>query len=312
MKRTFATTFAIALLGVGACKGGSGDAVKLVPDSATFIGGVDIAALQKSDLWNDNKKYLEEGEAKETLDAAKACNLGLDKWKSVTFGMHHSAFGMSGDDPPPAVVVFSADGIGKKENLECVQGKVKEKTGEEPWTMEEKDGRLVLDIDEGKDVGYVVNDNTLVVVGKGWADSVKELIDGKGKPAVDNSLKDAVGTADTSKAVWFAGNLPSEMLAGSPAEGAKTAAGSVDLKSGLAFALAVTFGSADDATSKAAELQSQFDQVKGMAGAMGVPQTVTDSVKIEAKGSAVNVSASLTTEDVKKLQETAAKAGGGF
>jgi hypothetical protein len=45
---------------------------------------------------------------------------------------------------------------------------------------------------------------------------------------------------------------------------------------------------------------------------MGVPQTVTDSVKIEAKGSAVNVSASLTTDDVKKLQETAAKAGGGF
>ena len=309
MKRTFATTFAIALLGVGACKGGgSGDAVKLVPDSATFIGGVDIAALQKSELWNDNKKFLEEGEAKDVLEAAKACNLGLDKWKSVTFGMHHSAFSMSGDEAPPGVIVLSADGIGKKENLECVHAKAKEK-GEEPFTMAEKDGRLVLDIDEGKDVGYVVNDNMLVIAGKGWADSVKELIDGKGKPAVDNGLKDAVGTADTSKALWFAGNLPSELLAGSPADGAKTAAGSVDFKSGVAFALSVTFGSADDAKSKATELQTQFDQVKGMAGAMGVPQGATDSVKIEAKGSAVNVSASLSNDDVKKLQETASKAG---
>jgi hypothetical protein len=310
MKRTFATTFVIALLGVGACKGGSGDAVKLVPDSATFIGGVDIVALQKSDLWTDNKKYLEEGEAKETLDAAKECNLGLDKWKSITFGVHHSAFmGAAGDAPPPGVVVLAADGIGKKENLECIHGKVKEKSGDEPWTMEEKDGGIVLDIDEGKDVGYVVNDNMLVIAGKGWADDVKALIDGKGKPAVDNGLKEAVGSADTGKAIWFAGNLPSEMLTGSPAEGAKTAAGSIDLKSGLGLALAVTFGSSDDAKSKAEELQSQYDQVKGMAGAMGVPQSAADSVKIEAKGSAVNVSANLSADDVKKLQESVANLG---
>src|SRR5690606_10342652 len=205
-----------------------------------------------------------------------------DKWKSITFGVHHSALmGMPGDEPPPVAIVLSADGIGKKENLECVQGKIKEKSGEDPWTMEEKDGRLVLDLDKGKDVGYVVDDNTLVVAGKGWADSVKELIDGKGKAAVDHGLKDAVGTADTGKAIWFAGNLPAELLSGSPAEGAKTAGGSLDFKSGLALAVAVTFGSADDAKSKAEELQTQFDQVKGMAGAMGVPQTVTDSVKIE-------------------------------
>jgi hypothetical protein len=310
MKRTFATTFAIALLGVGACKGGSGDAVKLVPDSATFIGAVDIAALQKSDLWKDNKKYLEEGEAKEFLDAAKECNLGLDKWKSITFGVPSAALGgLDTGEPPPHVVVLSADGIGKKENLECVHGKAKEKSGEEPWKMEEKDGKLVLDMDDGNELGLVVNDNMLAIVGKGWADAVRELIDGKGKAAVDNSLKDAVGTADTKKAIWFAGNLPSEMLAGSPAEGAKTASGSLDFKKGLAVALSVTFGSSDDAKSKAEELQSQYDQVKGMAGAMGVPQSAADSVKIEAKGSAVNVSASLSDEDVKKLQETVGNLG---
>jgi hypothetical protein len=310
MKRTFATTFAIALLGVGACKGGSGDAVKLVPDAADFVGVVDIAALQKSDLWNDNKKFLEEGEAKEFLDAAKECNLGLDKWKTVTFGVPTAAIGgIEAGTTPPHVIVLSVDGIGKKENLECVHGKAKEKAGEEPWTMEEKDGKLVLDLDEGEELGLVVDDNTLAIVQKGWVDSVKELIDGKGKPAVDNSLKDAVATANTKKAIWFAGNLPSDLLAGSPAEGATTAAGGLDFKSGLAISLAVSFGSADDAKSKAEELQTQYDQVKGMAGAMGVPQAAADSVKIDAKGSTVNVSASISNDDLKKVTEMVGNLG---
>lgn len=302
MKRTFATTtFAIALLGIGACKGGGGDAVKLVPDAATVIGGVDIAGLQKSPIWEDNKKFLEEGEAKEGLDAAKECNIGLDKWKTVTFGMDP----MKGDSA--MVLVFNADGIGKKENLECIHGKIKEKDGNEPWTMEEKDGKLVLTIDEGKATGYVINDNTLAVAGKDWAGSVKELIDGKGKAAVDGSLKDVVGRADKGKTIWAAGNLPADLLKGSPAEGATDAAASVDLSAGFGLAASVAFGSAEDAKAKADELQKQFDQMKGMATTMGAPQAAVDSVKIEAKDAAVQLSASITAEDLKKVQEAAMK-----
>lgn len=300
MKRLFATTtLAIALLGVAACKGGGAESAKLIPEAATVVGGVDVAALVKSTVYTENKELIEKGDGKEMLDAATACNLPLDKWKSITFGM----------DPTKqqVAVVVNADGIGKEENLTCIHGKIKEKDGKEPWTVEEKDGKKVLAMENGG-VGYIVNEGTLVVATKDWAAPVKELIDGKGKSVFDGALKDVIGRADTGKTMWAAGSIPGEMLKGTPGEGAKDAAGSIDLSSGVALAASVGFGSADDATKKKDELQKQFDQFKGMASGIGVPQSVVDSVKIEASGSAVTVSVTASEDDVKKLNEAAKKA----
>ena len=286
MIRTLApTTFAAALLSLTACKGGgaSGDAAKLIPDAATVIGGVNMQEMMKSPLYDGNKEMLEKGEQKEVMDAAKECNLGTDTWKSVVFGVDPE-----GGDSKMAIVLV-ADGLGKKENLECVAGKIKEKDdGKEPWTMEEKDGKLVLTIDEGKVTGYVVNDNTVALAGKDWAGAVAELIDGKGKPAVDNSLKDVLGRTDMSKAIWAAGVVPASMATG-PADGMKDGALSVDMSSGLEIAASIGVKDADTATAKAEEFNKQFGEMKGMAGMFNVPTTVTDSVKIEAKDAAINL-----------------------
>jgi energy-coupling factor transporter ATP-binding protein EcfA2 len=297
MKRTFTTTtFAMALLGFAACKGGGSDSVKLIPEAATAVGGVDMKAVVASKLWTDNKALLESGQNKEMMDAATACNLGTDKWKSVAFGMDMTK--------EQFAVVISADGIGKDENLNCVAGKIKEKSGKDPWKLEDKDGKKQLTMEGEKgEVGYVVNENTLVVTSKDWAAAVKELVDGKGKSAFDGSLKDVIGRADMGKAVWFAGTIPAEMTKEGPAAGAKDAAGSVDLSSGLGVQASVGFASADEAKKKAEELQKMFDGVKGSATGMGVPQTAVDSVKIEAKDAAVHFTATMSAEDVKKVQE---------
>jgi hypothetical protein len=288
-------------LGVAACKGGGAASAKLIPESATMIGGADLAALQKTEQWKGNKEMLEKGDQKEAMEAAKACNLGPDTWQSVVFGADPE-----GGDAKMAVVLV-ATGLGKKENLECISGKMKEKNdGEDPWTMEEKDGKLVLTIDEGEAIGYVVNENTLAVAGKDWAGAVKELVDGKGKPAIENSLKDVVGRTDMSKAVWAAGVIPESMAAG-PADGMKDGAMWVDMSSGLELMASVGVKDADTATAKAKELSEQYDKMKGMAGGFGVPAAVTDSVKIEAKGGSVAVSAKASKDDLKKLSETAKK-----
>lgn len=303
MKRTFTTTtFALALLGFAACKGGGGDSVKLIPEAATVVGGVDVKGLVASKAYTDNKALLEQGENKEMLDAATACNLGTDKFKSITFGA----------DPTKNqfAVVVSADGIGKDENLNCIAGKFKEKNGgKDPWKLEDKDGKkqLTMEGDDAGNVGYIVNENTLVVATKDWAAAVKELVDGKGKSAFDGALKDVIGRADTSKHVWAAGTIPADFTKDGPAAGAKDAAGDVDLSNGVAFKASVGFASADDAKKKAEELQKQFDGVKGAATGMGVPQAAVDSVKIEAKDTAVNLSASITGDDMKKVQETVMK-----
>lgn len=307
MNRTLATTTcAAAFLMLTACKGGAaGDAAKLIPDAATVVGGANVEAMMKSPLYEGNKEMLEKGDQKEAMEAAKACNLGPDTWKSVVFGADPD-----GGDAKMAVVLV-ATGLGKKENLDCIAGKLKEENdGEDPWTSEEKDGKLVLTIDEGDMIGYVVDDNTLAVAGKDWAGAVKELIDGKGKPAIENSLKDVLGRTDMSKAIWAAGVVPDSMAKG-PMGGMKDGAMWIDMSSGLELMGSVGVKDADTATAKAKEFQGMYEGVKGMAGSVGVPASVTDSVKIEAKDAAINVSAKASKEDLEKINEAVQKKLGG-
>ncbi|MCA9709149.1 MAG: hypothetical protein KDK70_25115 [Myxococcales bacterium] len=307
MKRTFATTtFAFAILGVAACKGGAGDAAKYIPEAATVVGGVNIAAVQESQPWKDNKGMLE-SQGKEVLDAMSACNLGLDKWKSVTFGVDPN----SPDEKMAAVVV--ADGLGKKENLDCAAGKLKEKVGEDPWTAEE-DGK-VLKMKDGT-VAYVVNENTLAVAGKGWAEDVKKLTAGEGKSAFDGSLKDVIGRTDTSKHIWFAGLVPDSAKGMAKAAGdvgdPKDVAGWMDVGSGLEVFLAVGFASGDEATKAKDAGEAAWTGFKGMIGQFGVPQGVIDSVKFDTSGNAATVTAKASSEDLTAIQAKVKEQMGGM
>jgi hypothetical protein len=307
MKRTFATTTvaAVALLFVPACKGGAGDAAKLIPDSATVMGGVDLKALTSSDLYAKNEEMMKQGEAAEFMTALEGCNLGKDTWKSLVFGADPA--GGKGK----MAFVLSVTGVGKKENLECIHGKIKEKEEKDPWTMEEKDGKLVLTMSDGGGTGWAVDENTVAVAGPDWTGAVKELIDGKGKPAIDNSLKEVVGRTDTSKAIWAAGTIPSEMTEGSPAAGAKDAAGWVDLGTGLEISASIGFDSEETAKAKADEATKMFEQFKGGATAFGIPEPVVNSVKIEAKGNAVSVGGKASKEEIDTISDAAKKAMGG-
>jgi len=299
MRRTFATTtFAFAILGMAACKGGAGDAAKLIPEAATIVGGVNLAAIQGTQGWKDNKAMLE-SQGKEALDAMTACNLGIDKWKSVTVGVDPSA----AEEKMAAVIV--ADGLGKKENLDCAAGKIKEQSGGEkdPWTAEE-DGK-VLKMENGV-VAYVVDDNTIAVAGKAWAEDVKKLTKGEGKSAFDGSLKDVIGRTDTGKHVWFAGMIPESAKGMAKSAGdigdPKDVAGWLDLGSGMEIFVALGLASSDEATKAKETFSTQFEDMKGMAGQFGVPQGVVDSVKFDTKDTAVTVSAKASPEDMKVIE----------
>jgi len=296
--KTFATTtFAVALLGMAACKGGSGDNAKLIPKAATVLVGVDLAALQATQSWKDNKE-MALADGKEMIEAMDACKLGLDKWKSVTVGMDPA-----GGDEKMAIVV-KADGIGVKANLECAHGKIKEKTGEEePWKVEE-DGK-VLKMDNGG-VAYVVDDNTIVMAGKAWADDVKKLVGGEGESAFDGPLKDVLALTDTSKHVWGAGILPDEAkgmakMAGDIGE-PQNVAGWMDFSGGVELFLAVGFKDGDEATKAKETAEKQWEGVKAMAGQFGVPQGVVDSVKFDTKDKATTVTAKASDDDLKAIE----------
>jgi hypothetical protein len=298
--KTFATTtLAFALLGLAACKGGGGDAAKFIPEAATVVGGIDLAAVQGTQSWKDNKAMLE-SQGKEQLDAMAACNLGLDKWKSVTFGVDPAG----GDEKMAAVIV--ADGLGKKENLDCAAGKIKEQNGgKDPWTAENEGKTLKM---EDGNVAYVIDDNTVVLAGKAWAADVEKLTKGEGKSAFDGQLKDIIGRTDTGKHVWFAGKLPDDAKGAAKALGEgvgepQDVAGWLDLSGGVELWVAIGFKSSEEATKAKEAGEKQFEGFKAMAGQFGVPQGVVDSVKFDTKDTAATVTAKATDADIKTLQE---------
>jgi hypothetical protein len=299
MKRIVTKTVAgLALLGLAACsKAGGAEAAKLIPDGAQMIAGINIKALMTSKVYTDNKEMLEqEDEAKETLAAMKECNLDPEKLDSAVIGA---------DDKEHFVAVITGEGIGVEENLNCIAGKIKEKSGKDPWVIEDKDGKKVLNIDDGDAFGHIVDDKTLAVADKEWDAKLVERLDGKGVAAVDGSLKDWYGKAPKDKHLWFAASTPAEAAADlGPAGEAKGAWGGMDLSSGMALEIGASFETAEKATEVAAEAQKGFDEVKGMAGMVGVPQTVVDSVKIEAKDADLTVTAAATQEDLDQISST--------
>ena len=306
MKRITTTLAISAALALSACSGGggAGASTKYIPDAAEFVGGMSVSGMisasgQKAEI---EEQINKDSDVKEMIEAAKGCK--LDPWNldSVVMG------GTSKED---FVAVISGSGFGKAENMTCISGKIKEKKGgdAEPITIADKKLTLAKGDEAG---GYLVDDNTLVVVSKGWDSAVKGLIDGTGTNALDGSMKPAIGLTDTGKHIWFAGKIPAE-AAGQlgPAAGLSMAGGSMDFSGGgLALAVAGKFADAAGATKAAEEANKAFEQGKAMAGMFGIPQGVVDSVKIAAEGDKITVAAKASKEDLLTLEAKAKEMGG--
>jgi hypothetical protein len=295
-RHTLTASLTFALVAIAGCKGGGASSAKLIPEAATVVGGADLAGLQKSKLWTDHVEGMVKEQGKDVLAAMEGCNLGLDKWKSVTFGMTDAG----GSDKIAIVVV--AEGLGKKENLECAHGKLKEQDGgEDPWTVKE-DGK-VLELEKGG-MAYVVDDDTVVMAGKDWAEDVAKLTKGEGKSAVDGALADVIGRTDAGKHVWFAGVLPAsaggaaaEQLGATP----KDVAGFIDFSSGLELKASLGLASSDEAESVKGKVEALFTAfVKDAAKQQGVSDETLDNVKFGTDGSAFTIEAKASDDDVSK------------
>lgn len=288
-----------AVANAAAGGGGAGELTKLVPDGANLLVVFDAKSVFSSPLMKDNMGMLEKSEAGEMFTAANGCKVGPETWQKAVLGGDT-------DGSNSIVVVGKATGLGKKETLECISKKVNEKEGSEKWKVEEADGKVVVTIDGGDVKGFSGGDDIFVIAGKDYTESVQALIGGNGKSAVDGSLKDAVAAADPGKHVYFAGVAKGQMAAG-PTAGLKHFHGSIDFSSGLAINASLDFGDEGKAKTTADMFSKQFEGLKGMATGMGVPKTILDSVKIEAKGTAVAATMNASTEDLKKVSELAQK-----
>lgn len=312
MSRLLKTSLALTVVALlPACKKGSSvDPVELVPDKAGLMGSVDMKALMASSVYQSNKAAFEEDEqAKKFFAGARECNLDPSGFSGVTFALQSST--------EDGVAIFKGKGVGKKDNLTCVQGKIKEAEGEDPWTFAEHDGKPVLEIAGGKTIGYMVGDDMLALVTPGWESDLRQLLDGKGTPAVKGTLKDLYSRADKKKPVWFAGVAPKEILDNlddGPAKAIKDFNGSLDVSSGLGLRLAGGTESEEAAGKLQAEAQKQFDAVKPLAPMLGVPATILDTVKFSVEGTSMVATANIPEAELQnirdRLQGKAPAAGG--
>jgi hypothetical protein len=310
MKQTiFVTLAATALLGLSACKGGGNAAgSKLIPEQATIMGGIDIAGLMKTKHYTDNKGMLEsQREWTEMSAAAKACNLDPEKaLGSILFGT---------DGKANFAAVITGEGLGDEKNLTCIADKAKEKNGgKTPFTIADDGGKKVLRMDGGDGTGFIVDAKTVIFVSKSWEGAVKELMDGKGKPAIDGPNKAVFARADQSKHIWAAGLIPAEAAGMAKGMGAepKDFSISLDLADGMSFQAALGLASADQATALKKKADEGLAMVKGLAPMMGIPAKALETLKIDTKDNQISVSASMSNDDVKQLQEKAGAAMGGM
>jgi hypothetical protein len=300
MKRIWTTTLAVSLLVLPACKGGaSADAVKLVPDEAEFIIGLNPKAITSSEAYKSVATELEgQEDYKEMMTAFEGCNLKPTEFDAIVIGANQSE---------EFVAVIVGDGIGEDDNATCIIKALQKSAGDpEIAEVTKVDGKKVI---EGTDArAYLVNKNMMAMATTGWQDKVGELIDGKGTPAIENSKKDLYGKVDTKGAMWFLADIPAELagmaaLAAPEAAEVKTAAGTIDLSKGAAINLLAGFDSEDKAKTVATTLQGLFDGVKGEA-----PKElagIVESVKIEASGNDVKISASATTDELTAAKSVA-------
>ena len=236
-------SLALSVLVLPACKSGANaEAVKLIPDEAEMIIGMNPKAISESELYKAFGSEMEkESDFKEAMSAFKDCGLEPKNIEAVVVGVKASS--------EDFVAIVGAEGIGKDETASCIIKNIQKMNGDEQVADVTKDsGHKIIQFTDGR--AFLVNDNMLALATTSWEDKIGELIDGKGTPAIDNGKKDLYGKVDTKAAVWFLADVPSEMAGGAAmlapeATKVKTVIGSLDFSKGLAVDMVAGFGSAE-------------------------------------------------------------------
>jgi len=276
---------------------------ELLPDDRLFGAfEVDVQAMQRSPLFLDNKGMLE-AEAKEALDAMKACGVPLSGVQSIAGG-----FG----DGEKVVLGVQAKGIATPKTLDCLGREIEKATGKAPWARTTKVCSTTLDIDGGDSVGFAVGTDMLVVASKSMAEKVQRRIKGKDKALLGGQLGWVRHEVDMGSTMWMAGNLPpgAGSALGSSMSGMSRVGVSVDATRGLGMKVSAGFASAADAKAARTEVDGLAAQAGLMLPMLGLPSSVADTIVVDSKGASMTVAMFLSRSDIKALRKFAEDGSG--
>ena len=264
-----------------------------MPGDATFVVGVDLAAMTASQLFRDNRQALGV-EITVLAEAAASCGLGYEDLQRVTLGFDTKANGFA--------MVLTVDGIGRDDAFSCMRDAIPRPDGTASWAKVADGNRERFVLSDGR-AAWVVDECTVVIAASPWIDRVRPLLDGDGRSVLTSTLEPTIRRSSITSHVWFAGVVPSEFLQGAVSKGDVDVSGSVDLSSGLKFATRLGFIDATMASAKANEFRAMFDGLEMMLANNGVPKAMLDRVQIDSLGPTVVIAGSATSEELTTVGE---------
>lgn len=262
------------------------DVLPLIPDGAEVIVGIDAARVVRSEV-GEFVVSLFEGELRDTVEDAEACGVGPQSWRFAVISQKTGGSQQSAG-------VFSATGLGREPTLRCLAERVQTLPGQNPPTVARENGRLVSR--GANEVVFAISDDTVAVATLDWSEALGARLDGQGSSAIDGGLREPMSLVDTSQAVFIAATGPG----GQGPMGFAFLTGGLSFVDGLSFSAFLHFAEANEAEQNAQAIRTQFDQVRGMASGLGLPQAVVDRVQIDSQGRAVHVRGRFTAQEFEQ------------
>ena len=265
----------------------------LIPEGATFVAGVDIAAFAADPLLPVLQAQLGSRQ-QEQLRASMACGVGFPEGKTFVIGVDVTSRNMA--------MVVEAKGLGTRKVLECMAREIGN------FTLSD-DAKTLSDHTGG---GIVLNDDAVAFASPAWMEPLRERIAGKGKAAVQGSLRGPLARTKPSQALWFAGEVPVSMQAmASGMLGAKPSVMAAHAKLGQRVAIEFVVEVPDPSATQRS-LQEKWNAMRSFAVASGLPRTISDTVAIDNDDEVVRLQLEATASDIEELFRVAKGSGAPF
>jgi hypothetical protein len=296
----------VALLAATAgCKraGGGADSMALVPKESTIVFNVNIDRLRGSKTWAQIKDAANDPSTKKDYDEFVQ-KTGLDPLTQIN-GLSGGFLSAAGGNKGQFAVIVRGK-FDEQKIIAYAKDKAKEEGKAGDLKTEQYNGKTVYG--ETDDAGVTfIDSSTLVIGGREWVHKVIDVAAGKGESVKKNdALQGLMGKAHTDNVMWGVGTVPTGEGQLPTGGEFKAVAISIDLQEGLKGEINGQATSPDDAKKMAADLKTKLAESKkdpqvSMALAMSGMGSLLDSIKIDADGTWVKMTASMTQPQLDEL-----------
>ena len=276
-----------------------------LPADAKLVVGVDLAALQKTQLFATfYPELLQKAEVKSVIDSIKdTCKIDpLTAVKTVVVAI--------ADDQKDGAVYIAFSGVDKAKLSSCLQSTVQGIADKTAKISLKQDGN-VTEISDGKDTvffGWAGKDVLVVPVRAQDKSSLQKWMDGKSGLA-KSDLGKRIAKVNTSAALWGAGEGTKEIQSGVTAKGGY---GAVTFSKGnLDADVHAVMENAAQATKMAGDMKKQIEDVKQLPQVPSAAVAMLKAVTIAPANDEIVIKANLVEKDLLSVLSFARAAMGG-